>query len=82
MIDHNTEGILIEQRDVQGLAEALIRLGQNPEERRRLGVAARTRAVDAFDVRLTARRVLEAIGSNSGLASGWWENEAVVGYIG
>lgn len=68
MIDHNTEGILIEQRDVQGLAEALIRLGQNPEERRRLGVAARKRALESFDVQGSAKRLLHAIRSHTGLA--------------
>ena len=40
MIDHNTEGVLIEQRDVQGLAEALVRLANDPNKRREIGFSA------------------------------------------
>ncbi len=62
MIADGVDGLLIPQQDEPKLADAFIRLARDPEERRRLGRAARARAVSAFDARQTARRLLEAIG--------------------
>lgn len=67
MITDGVDGLLIDKHDEKGLAEALIRLAQNPAERRRLGVAARKRALESFDVRGTAKRLLHAIRSHTGL---------------
>jgi glycosyltransferase involved in cell wall biosynthesis len=61
MITSGVDGILVPQGDEKALAEALVRLAKNPDERRRLGQAARQRAVSLFDSRQTARRLLEAI---------------------
>jgi glycosyltransferase involved in cell wall biosynthesis len=61
MITDGVDGLLIKQADEQGLADALMLQAKDPELRRRLGQAARERAVRAFDTRQTARRLLEAI---------------------
>ena len=61
MMTSGVDGLLVPQKDEQALADAMILLAKDPEERRRLGEAARDRAVRAFDTRQTARRLLEAI---------------------
>jgi glycosyltransferase involved in cell wall biosynthesis len=61
MITHGVDGLLIAQADEKALAEAFVRLASQPDERRRLGKAARERAVRSFDSQQTARRLLEAI---------------------
>jgi glycosyltransferase involved in cell wall biosynthesis len=61
MIRNGVDGLLIKQADEAGLADAMVLLAENVEERRRLGQAARERAVQFFDSRVTARRLLEAI---------------------
>ncbi len=61
MITHGVDGLLVAQADEQGLADALVLLANDPGQRRRLGQAARARAVQVFDTRQTARRLLEAI---------------------
>ena len=61
MITAGVNGLLTPQGDEGALAEAFILLAENVAERRRLGEAARKRAVQAFDSREGARRLLEAI---------------------
>jgi colanic acid/amylovoran biosynthesis glycosyltransferase len=61
MISNGENGILVEQRDERGLAEAMVRLGQDIDLRRRMGTAARVRAENGFDVRITAGRLLSEI---------------------
>jgi glycosyltransferase involved in cell wall biosynthesis len=61
MITNGVNGLLVPQEDAQAIADAMILLAKDPQERRRLGQAARERAVQAFDTRQTARRLLEAI---------------------
>jgi glycosyltransferase involved in cell wall biosynthesis len=61
MITHGVDGLLVKQADEQGLADSFVLLAQHPEERRRLGQAARERAEREFDTRQTARCLLEAI---------------------
>jgi glycosyltransferase involved in cell wall biosynthesis len=63
MIRTGIDGLLIKQADEAALADAMVLLAENVEERRRLGQAARDRAVQFFDSRATARRLLEAIQS-------------------
>ena len=64
MITDGADGILVPQADEQALADAFVRLAQDPQERRRLGAAARERAVREFDARQAARRLLAAIRGN------------------
>ncbi|QJW92704.1 exopolysaccharide biosynthesis GT4 family glycosyltransferase EpsE [Frigoriglobus tundricola] len=64
MITSGEDGLLVPQRDVEGLTEALVRLAQNPELRLKLGRAARARAVAQFDYRQTTRVLLAAISSH------------------
>jgi glycosyltransferase involved in cell wall biosynthesis len=61
MITTGVNGLLIPQADEKALADAFVLLAKDPAERRRLGHAARERAVSVFDSRQTARRLLEAI---------------------
>jgi glycosyltransferase involved in cell wall biosynthesis len=55
---HGIEGLLVPPRDAERLAGAVERLLREPELRNRLGVAARRRAVERFDERAVADRVV------------------------
>lgn len=68
MINSGTDGLLIPQADEIALAEALVLLADRVDERKRLGRAARERAVNAFDSRRVARRFLDLIESSVGAA--------------
>jgi glycosyltransferase involved in cell wall biosynthesis len=48
-VDHGVTGLLVRPRDPEGLAGAMVRLASDPVERRRLGSAARRKALDCFD---------------------------------
>jgi glycosyltransferase involved in cell wall biosynthesis len=61
MITNGVDGLLIEQRDERGLAEAIIRVAEDPSERQRLGDAARRRAVETLDLRRSVQRLLDEI---------------------
>jgi colanic acid/amylovoran biosynthesis glycosyltransferase len=61
MITPGVEGFLIAQEDIDGLTNVIVALAQDPEVRLRMGAAAGRRAVEAFNVRATASRLLEAI---------------------
>ncbi len=53
VIDDPANGRLVEPGDIQGLADAMTRLATDPQLRRRLGDAARRRAVDYFAIERT-----------------------------
>ncbi|MEM7624448.1 MAG: glycosyltransferase family 4 protein [Planctomycetota bacterium] len=61
MIDDRTDGLLFPQRDVDALAKHLIHLAHHPEERQRLGLAARAKVEREWDCRAVATRILDAI---------------------
>jgi len=70
MMTHGVDGWLVDQADVDGLAAAIEALARDVELRERLGTAARVRAVEAFDHRIMADRLLAAIaGSVAGGSS-------------
>jgi len=49
LIDHETDGLLVESGNVGGLAEAIVRLLEDPGLCRKLGEAGRRKAADGFD---------------------------------
>lgn len=51
------QGLVIEQRDVSGLADAFIRLGGDPQLRAKMGKSARVRAANLFDATDLAHNV-------------------------
>jgi glycosyltransferase involved in cell wall biosynthesis len=61
MITHEVEGFLVEPGDEAGLTNALVRLAENPGERRRMGEAGQRRARAVFDRRHSVARFLQAI---------------------
>lgn len=58
MIDDGIDGFLVPQKDVDRIAECLIRLAESRELRVRIGEAAAARARRQFDYRVTARQLL------------------------
>src|SRR3990170_1539115 len=60
VVRDGTEGFLVPPRDPDGLTEAVSRLLREPELHRRLGEAARARAVERFDERRVADTVTTA----------------------
>ena len=73
MIDDGVHGLLFEKRDAGGLAAALSRLLNDPEERKRMGSRARERQRERFDLDGAARwveRLYDELyaGSKRGLA--------------
>ena len=61
MIQDGVDGLLVEQEDVDALADATSRLARNPDLRHRVGDAARKAALSRFDRRLNARKLLNRI---------------------
>jgi glycosyltransferase involved in cell wall biosynthesis len=51
VIEHDMNGLLVEPRDINGMASALVKLVDDKRERDRLGTAARLRAEQTFSVR-------------------------------
>lgn len=60
MITDRHSGLLVAQKDVDGLAEAVEALARNPKLRHRLGQSAREQAQRAFDYRITAGKLADA----------------------
>jgi colanic acid/amylovoran biosynthesis glycosyltransferase len=65
MIDDKKDGLLVAQEDVVGLTNAIRQLYDDPAYRVKLGAAARKRACEQFDVRVTSKKLLDAITKNS-----------------
>lgn len=61
IVSEGVNGYLVPQKDAKSLAEGLYTLAQDVELRQKMSQAARDRAVESFDCRLSAQRVLEAI---------------------
>jgi glycosyltransferase involved in cell wall biosynthesis len=59
MVDHGRTGWVVAQEDVAGLTESLRRVSADRAERSRMGNAARRHAVENFDSRRTAIRLLD-----------------------
>lgn len=61
MIVDQRDGLLVHQRDVTGIVEAVRFLAADPARRARLAAEARRAAVERFDYRIKARELLDAI---------------------
>jgi glycosyltransferase involved in cell wall biosynthesis len=61
IVDDGRTGYLIQPGDLYGLASVLRRLHDDPSTRRRMSVAGRRRAVECFDARTNAGRLLELL---------------------
>lgn len=57
-------GLIVPPGDVGALAEALQRLARDPELRRTMGHAARRTALERFDARTNARRLLDVVANS------------------
>ncbi|MDZ7758968.1 MAG: glycosyltransferase family 4 protein [Desulfovermiculus sp.] len=53
LVIHGQSGIVVKPEDAYGIAEAILRLAQNPEEKRRMGVNARQRIQEHFHIQQT-----------------------------
>jgi colanic acid/amylovoran biosynthesis glycosyltransferase len=61
MINHGREGLLVRPGDENALSAAIVRLAKNLELRNAMGQAARQRAVQLYDCRKTAGKLLDNI---------------------
>ena len=59
VVSHEEDGLLVTVREHEGLVEAIGRLDDDAELRRRLGAAAREKALRLFDVEIVMRRTLD-----------------------
>lgn len=64
MIDHGHDGFLVEQQDVDAIADHLGQLSERPEMATQMGVAARARAVRDFDSHALAKTLLNLVNSS------------------
>lgn len=58
VVTNEVDGLLVPPRDAEALAAAIARLQENPELCRRLGVAAREKALSEFDERIVIGRTV------------------------
>ena len=65
-VDHEQTGLLVPIRDVPALAEAMIRMIEDPALRERMGAAGRRKMEREFDERIVIEKVMEAYGAGSG----------------
>jgi glycosyltransferase involved in cell wall biosynthesis len=59
VVSHELDGLLVPARDAVALAEAIARLHEDAPLRRRLGAAARAKALAHFDERMINKRTIE-----------------------
>jgi glycosyltransferase involved in cell wall biosynthesis len=62
LVRHDENGLLVEPRDVSGLAAALTALLEDRSLRERLGAAGRQTVVESFDLRAAARQIAALFG--------------------
>jgi glycosyltransferase involved in cell wall biosynthesis len=64
LIRSGEDGVLVQPADIDGLADALQRLIENPELRRRLGRAARVKVAEEFNLDINIPRLHEVFRRN------------------
>lgn len=69
-IEDGRTGVLVAPRDAEGLASSLLWLLRNPEERQRLGLAARARARSEYSLSRMVERTRDHYTGLLGIASG------------
>ena len=57
LVDHDQNGFLYQQHDVEGISSGITELLRNAEKRRQLGEAALKKVTEQFDVTLAANRL-------------------------
>lgn len=62
VVTHEVDGLLVPMKDGSALAAAVLRLHEDPQLRRRLGEAARTKALSHFDEQIVNRQTLAVYG--------------------
>jgi glycosyltransferase involved in cell wall biosynthesis len=67
LVTHDVDGLLIEQKNVTALAEALEKLLANPALRQQLGNAARARICEIFDAKRNTEELKRLFHQESGL---------------
>jgi glycosyltransferase involved in cell wall biosynthesis len=60
VVTDGVDGLIVPPRDAEALCAAIVRLLDAPERARKLGLAARAKALAKFDERIVIRRTLEA----------------------
>ena len=66
LVEHEVTGLLVEQRDPAGLADAIERLLDDPELRRRMGRAGRRHVEEQFDLSRSAQQMVDCFLSTGG----------------
>ncbi len=61
VVIHEQTGLLVEEHDVAGMSRAMLRLIRDPEESRRLGIAARHRIESHFSMDASINRLWQII---------------------
>src|SRR5438067_11507710 len=64
VVIENETGLLVDERDVKGMAENMVRLAEDPELAGRLGRAARQRLAHSFSEQRRLCRLLKIINSS------------------
>jgi Glycosyltransferase len=59
LIDHGENGLLVQPRSPEEIAEAINRLHDNPREVKEMGTKARAKVVDSFSWDAVAERTIE-----------------------
>jgi glycosyltransferase involved in cell wall biosynthesis len=57
LVDHDRNGFLYQQHDVEGISLGITELLRNAEKRRQLGDAASKKVTEQFDITLAANRL-------------------------
>lgn len=63
VVRDGTDGILVPQRDTEGISNAIKTLYENPEQRKRMGKNGRENVCDRFSMNAVAEKMLQAWGS-------------------
>ncbi|NIR47291.1 glycosyltransferase family 4 protein [candidate division KSB1 bacterium] len=64
LVEHNKTGLLVEPRDVQGLANAILKLVHDRKLRKTMGAAGREKVLREFDLRKNAEELSKLFLSN------------------